>query len=80
MTESSIFSDATKQAIRLRASGRCECTRSDCQHYGACKAPGTEFHQRTALVEGTDEMRAGQLLCKACHHKAHEASGALGRM
>jgi hypothetical protein len=74
------FSEPVKQAVRQRARGKCECARNTCPHYGPCKAPGTEFHQKLATVTEGEETRACQLLCKACHQQAHASSGSLGRM
>jgi len=75
------FSDATKQAVRQRARGICECSaNTSCPHYGPCKSPGTEFHQKQATVVVGEEMRACQLVCKACHERIHKDASVLGRM
>lgn len=74
------FSDSVQQVVRQRATGICECTRSNCPHYGRCRVKGTEFHhKRSVAAGGDDEVANCQLLCPACHRQAH-GGGVVGRI
>jgi hypothetical protein len=73
------FPESVEREARKRARGTCECTRNTCPHYGGCRLPGTTYHHKKAVkAGGTDELGNCQLLCKACHDRAHSSSGGFG--
>jgi 5-methylcytosine-specific restriction endonuclease McrA len=75
------FPESVQRLARQRARGTCECTESWCPHYGHCRLPAKEFHHKKALdAGGGDEVANCQYLCKACHERAHDASGQLGKI
>jgi 5-methylcytosine-specific restriction endonuclease McrA len=61
--------------------GTCECARDTCQHYGPCKARGSEFHHKKPVgTGGSEELTNCQFLCKLCHQQAHSSGEGIGRL
>jgi len=66
------FSESVKDQAFRRSGGRCECTRREHSHYGACNSPlsrySAEFHHVTAQsVGGSDGLSNCEVLCHTCH-------------
>ena len=75
------FPEAVQRLARQRARGTCECTASWCPHYGHCRLPAKEFHHKKALSAGGDEELSNcKFFCAACHQRAHNAPGGVGRL
>jgi 5-methylcytosine-specific restriction endonuclease McrA len=73
------FPESVKQEAKLRGRGVCECTRNTCQHYGPCKARGSEFHHKKLVsAGGSEELTNCQFLCKPCHEQAHSGGYGVG--
>lgn len=62
-------SKATREALRKRAGGRCECTMKVCSHVGRCKTRliGSKWHAHHRSRTGPDTLGNLIALCVPCH-------------
>jgi 5-methylcytosine-specific restriction endonuclease McrA len=65
------FPEEVKKAAYNRAGGKCECTRSGCNHSGRCNASLSggwhAHHIHASSLDGHDGLSNCEALCIPCH-------------